>query len=1058
MSSGALGEQLIGRAHEARVASHLLVEAAAGRPRQLVLQGEAGIGKSTLARSVVAEAQRLGWTTLWGGGQEDLPIPYLGLAAAFAPLVVDGHSPFDFGDPDSAASEVWSRATDLLLHATEATPVVVVLDDLQWLDPASQALVLQVLAAVDHRATSHRLRLLTVLTVRTPLRDDRAARTLGRVVREDSTVTLTLAGLDRPGVRDLVTELCPSTPSAGLLQAVADATGGNPLLIRGLIRRGMEDGTLTTAAGRLVAVPGASLGLAPHDLDQAVLDRLGQRSEGCRRLLTMAAFLGEGHPTDELAELIGLSADEAEGLVDEAIEADLVREHPDRVTFTHPYVRSVLLHGLRRREREATHEHIANSLEARADPRLAVPIAHHLARAGRRAAPERLATWSERAAQHALAAGAFADAVVAAEHALDALTAAGADPEQTWAGRADLHRLIADAASHDFDLDAVLQHGTAAIELARANGDGERWGLTLLPLCRTLSTNAALDARVADPSPLIHHFLRSPLEATATTRTAVLALLAEVSASRGDTDGALDALRRAHELLDGDGGDADADGRAQVLVAEGLTHWSALDLDAATRAYEGAVAAADPSARPGLYAAVRREMVGLLAGEQQTVRRRLPEVLSRLEAGHVWGEHALAAASAASAALATGHLHEVEGWADLSERSVRRSGYPEPRAVALPALALARALQGDGTGAVEAIERFAAGSGTAVRYQQAVDCVLGDLDRVRAAVAAQPWRAPAERASLRTLPALALHAEVAAALRDAAMASQALPALHDAHQRGVRASQGWVALLSRLVAGCLHASGDLTQAARWLDVARDEAAHHEMATEAARVALNRAALIAERDGPEAARTEVEAAVRALDELGALPLLAAARQVVRGGEGPARRVILFTDLVSSTELNVAAGDARYLELLQEHDHITRSALRRHGGVEFKHTGDGIAAWFTSATSAVTCAHEIGAELERATLLHPELPLQVSVGIDVGEPLGHASDLFGLSVVRAARLCARAEAGQVLATAEVADEARRGGATFAALGAAHLKGIPEALPLFASLKPVPTNANG
>lgn len=1041
------------------MASHLLAEAAAGRPRQLVLEGEAGIGKSTLARAVVAEAQRLGWTALWGGGQEDLPIPYLGLAAAFAPLVADGHSPLDFGDPDSVASEVWGRATELLVQATETTAVVLVLDDLQWLDPASQALVLQVLAAVDHRATSHRLRLLTLFTVRTPLSDDRAARTLGRVLREDSTVRLTLTGLDRPGVRDLVAELGPSAPSASLIQGVVDATGGNPMLIRGLVRRGLDDGTLTTVDGRLVAVAGAALALAPHDLDQVVLDRLDRRTDGCRRLLTMAAFLGEGHGVDELADLVDLPVGEAEALIDEAVEADLVRDHPDRVSFAHPYVRSVLLHGLRRREREATHEHIADALEARADPRLAVPIAHHLARAGRRAAPARLAAWSSRAAQHAMAAGAFADAVVAAEHALAAIDAIGTDPEGTWAERADLHRLVADAASHDFDLDVVLRHGTAAIELAQAHEDGERWGQTLLPLCRTLVTNVDPDTRVADPSPLLHDFLRAPRGATPATRAAVLALLAEIEASRGDTDGALGELRRAHELLD-DGLDTDAEGLALVLVAEGLAHWSALDLDAARLAYQRAMAVrtTDPANRSGLYAAVRLEMVTLLAGDQQAVRQRMPDVLHRLETGHVWGEHALAAAACASAALAGGHLEEVEGWVDLSERSVRRSGYPEPRGIALPALALARALQGDGTGAIEAIERFAAGSGTALRYQQAIECLLGDVEPVQAAVAQQPWRVPAAHASLRTLPSLVLHAEVAAALGDVAMAAQALPALQDAHQRGVRASQGWVALLSRLIAGCLHAAGDLDETARWLDVAGDEAARHDLVTEAARVALAQATLTAELDGPEAAGAAVDAAVRALDDLGALPLLAAARRVAHGGEGPARRVILFTDLVSSTELNVAAGDVRYLELLQEHDRITRGALRRHGGVEFKHTGDGMAAWFTSAGAAVTCAHEIGLELARATLVHPELPLQVCVGIDVGEPLGHASDLFGLSVVRAARLCARAGPGQVLATAAVADDARRRGATFEALGEAHLKGFPEPVAIFASLKPPPETAAG
>ena len=87
------------------------------------------------------------------------------------------------------------------------------------------------------------------------------------------------------------------------------------------------------------------------------------------------------------------------------------------------------------------------------------------------------------------------------------------------------------------------------------------------------------------------------------------------------------------------------------------------------------------------------------------------------------------------------------------------------------------------------------------------------------------------------------------------------------------------------------------------------------------------------------------------------------------------MILFTDLVGSTSLNVTAGDYVYLQLLRAHDRVVRDGLRRHGGVEFKHTGDGVAAWFRSARQAVASALDLQDTLAGA--LHAESGVEVRV---------------------------------------------------------------------------------
>lgn len=162
-------------------------------------------------------------------------------------------------------------------------------------------------------------------------------------------------------------------------------------------------------------------------------------------------------------------------------------------------------------------------------------------------------------------------------------------------------------------------------------------------------------------------------------------------------------------------------------------------------------------------------------------------------------------------------------------------------------------------------------------------------------------------------------------------------------------------------------------------------------------------------------------------------------VVARGPDRVLATILFTDIVGSTELNVRAGDEQYVPLLNEHDRILRARLRQHGGVEYTHTGDGMSAWFTSASSAITCTFGMQADLERAAITHPELPVRVRMGISAGRPVDTGEGLFGLAVVTSARICALAGSGQVF----VSDEVRRSAQSvcaFGIIGERELKGIP------------------
>ena len=155
-------------------------------------------------------------------------------------------------------------------------------------------------------------------------------------------------------------------------------------------------------------------------------------------------------------------------------------------------------------------------------------------------------------------------------------------------------------------------------------------------------------------------------------------------------------------------------------------------------------------------------------------------------------------------------------------------------------------------------------------------------------------------------------------------------------------------------------------------------------------------------------------------------------------------ILFTDLVSSTELLQRAGDEQAQRIFKAHHRLLREALETHGGHEVKWLGDGLMVAFPSAADAVRSAIAMQQASHRPAAGER---LEIRVGLNVGEAIRDESDYFGTAVVVARRLCDEAGAGQIFASDLVARLlAGRHEFTFHDLGAMTLKGI--AAPVAAS----------
>jgi len=174
-------------------------------------------------------------------------------------------------------------------------------------------------------------------------------------------------------------------------------------------------------------------------------------------------------------------------------------------------------------------------------------------------------------------------------------------------------------------------------------------------------------------------------------------------------------------------------------------------------------------------------------------------------------------------------------------------------------------------------------------------------------------------------------------------------------------------------------------------------------------------------------------------------------------------ILFTDVEGSTAMTQRLGDTKARELLREHERITRECLRAHGGSEVKTMGDGFMASFGSAVKALECAIAIQRAFEERNASLPAHPepvegraehhalLKVRIGLNAGEPIAEddpdgRGDLFGTAVIRAARIAALAQGGEILAANVVRELAEGKGFMFGDRGEVALRGFDDPVRLF------------
>jgi eukaryotic-like serine/threonine-protein kinase len=133
-------------------------------------------------------------------------------------------------------------------------------------------------------------------------------------------------------------------------------------------------------------------------------------------------------------------------------------------------------------------------------------------------------------------------------------------------------------------------------------------------------------------------------------------------------------------------------------------------------------------------------------------------------------------------------------------------------------------------------------------------------------------------------------------------------------------------------------------------------------------------------------------------------------------------LMFSDIESSTAINERLGDARWIELLREHNAVVREQVAAHGGFEVKSQGDGFMIAFASARRGLECAAGIQRAISLYNETRPERALRIRIGLHTGEAIREGDDFFGRDVNLAARVAAQARGGEVLVSALLKDLTR------------------------------------
>ncbi len=480
---------IVGRLLESEDLVSLLDDATAGMGGVATLAGEAGIGKTTLARQLSTLAEQRGIPAVWGvGASAETARPYwhwiqvvraiaarregpeifktLGAVGAWLSTIVPD---LEFGLPrgergpspvgaEEGRFHLYDALLRLLEIAAERSGLVVVLDDLHFADEASLLALSYISRAVGDK------RILIVCTHRDLELEEsrRDAAPFSELVRP--TLGIVLKGLPPGDVRRMIESRRDVPAPEALVERIHHLTGGNPLFVSELLSLIEAEQELDDSAVAAGAMP------LPAGVRDAITARLAMLSAEGREMLSVASVIGQQFRAGTLAAAAGTPAVELLELLDEAVRLRLVRpttQYADGYGFHHGLIQATLYDAIPRGRRLALHDAVARALER--DPAVVAgeglaEIAHHYLEAAPAHDPHRAIEYARRAGDRAMETFAYDQAVGMYRGALGVTGL-------TESQRGELLQALGEAQMRVGDTDAARQTLLRAADAARVRND-----------------------------------------------------------------------------------------------------------------------------------------------------------------------------------------------------------------------------------------------------------------------------------------------------------------------------------------------------------------------------------------------------------------------------------------------------------------------------------------------------------------------------------------------------------------------------------------------------------
>lgn len=408
----------IGRERECALLAQHAEAARAGHGALVLLAGEAGVGKTSLARRALAAS---GLTLIEGRAYQGITLPYgplVGALRAYQPHATDHPAlratigrALALAAPDQTAIDgvdrpaLFEALRAAFVALAEREPLAILFDDLHWADSATLDLLPALAGALD------RVPLLLVGSYRSdeiprghPVR--RLRSDLRRAGRFEE---LAVEPLDREETADLIARLLDASPAPALAAAIYDRTEGLPFFVEELVAGLVAGRRLRQGMSGVELRDETELPL-PESVRDAILLRLHGLSERARSGLDTAAVVGQEFDIELVAALM-----EDEHWATEPIERNLIVEiAPARAAFRHALTREACYLDIPWACRRTLHRQVAARLEA--DGVAPAIVAEHWL-AGRE--PERARAALLAAADASCRVHAYRDAAAAVRRALD---------------------------------------------------------------------------------------------------------------------------------------------------------------------------------------------------------------------------------------------------------------------------------------------------------------------------------------------------------------------------------------------------------------------------------------------------------------------------------------------------------------------------------------------------------------------------------------------------------------------------------------------------------------